>query len=116
ADGDVDALHVLVVLVQDRVDRDRRLSSRAVTDDQLALAAADVRHRVDRLDPGLQRLLHGLALDDAGRLELERAALVALDRALAVERVAERIDDAAEQGRPHRDVRDAPGAAPRVAF
>ena len=113
ADGDVDALHVLVVLVQDRVDRDRRLAGRAVADDQLALAAADVRHRVDRLDPGLQRLLHRLALDDARRLQLERAALGRVDRALAVERVAERVDDAAEQRLADRDRGDLAGAAHR---
>src|SRR5919109_3515061 len=70
----------LAALVEDRVDEDRGLAGRAVADDQLALAAADVRHRVDRLDAGLERLLHGLAVDDSGRLELERARLVALDR------------------------------------
>ena len=73
------------------------LAGAAVADDQLALAAADRDHRVDRLEAGLQRLGHRLALDDARRLELERAALGGLDRALAVERVAERVDDAAEQ-------------------
>ena len=31
--------------------------------------------------PGLERLLHRLAVDDAGRLELERSALGRLDRA-----------------------------------
>ena len=61
-------------LVEDRVDGDRRLAGAAVADDQLALAAADRDHRVDRLDAGLERLLHRLALDDARRLELERAA------------------------------------------
>ena len=40
-----------------------------------------------------------LALDDAGRLELGRARLARLDVALAVERAAERVDDAAEQRR-----------------
>ena len=116
ADGDVDALHVLVVLVQDRVDRDRGLAGRAVADDQLALAAADVRHRVDRLDPGLERLLHRLALDHARRLPLERARLGRLDRPLAVERVPERVDDAAEQALADRDRRDLAGAANRVAL
>ncbi len=96
-DRDVDADHVRVALVDDRVDRDRRLAGAAVADDQLALAAADVRHRVDRLDAGLERLLHRLALDHARRLELEWPALARLHRAAAVHRVAERIDDAAEQ-------------------
>ena len=116
ADGDVDALHVLVVLVQDRVDGDRRLAGRAVADDQLALAAADVRHRVDRLDPGLERLLHRLALDHAGGLPLERAGLLGVDRALPVERVAERVDDAAEQLRADGHRRDLAGAADGIAF
>ena len=73
ADRDVDALHALTLLVQDRVDRDRGLAGLAVADDELALTAADRRHRVDGLDAGLQRLVHGLAAGDAGRLDLEAA-------------------------------------------
>ena len=102
-------------LVDDRVDRDRGLAGAAVADDQLALAAAD-RHRVDRLDAGLERLLHRLALDHARRLELERARLGRLDRPLAVERVAERVDDAAEQRLADGDARDLAGAADRLAL
>src|SRR5439155_2336210 len=82
---------------EDRVDDNRRLSGRAVADDQLALSPADVRHRVDRLDAGLQRLLHRLPRDHARRLEFQRSPLLRFDRALAVERVSERIDDATEQ-------------------
>ena len=104
------------MLVQDRVDRDRSLAGRAVADDQLALAAADVRHRVDRLDPGLERLLHRLALDDARRLPLERPGLPGVDRALPVERVPERVDDTAEQRLADRDRRDLAGAAHGVAL
>ena len=74
ADRDVDGDEVRVLVVDDRVDRDRRLAGLAVADDQLALAAADRDHRVDRLEAGLHRLLHRLALDDAGGLELGRAA------------------------------------------
>ena len=53
--------------------------------------------RVDRLDPGLQRLLHRLALDDAGRDALDRHR----DRWSAIGplpsmRLAERVDDAAD--------------------
>jgi hypothetical protein len=61
ADGDVDALHALTLLVEDRVDGDGGLARLAVADDQLALAAADRRHGVDGLDAGLQRLAHRLA-------------------------------------------------------
>ena len=115
-DRDVDADHVGVLLVQDRVDQDRRLAGRAVADDQLPLAAADVRHRVDRLDAGHQRLLHRLAVDDARSLELERPRLARLDRRPAVERVAERVDDAADQRVSDRDARDLAGALDRLAF
>ena len=65
ADRDVDAAHLLLrvagvpgaLLVHDRVDGDGGLAGLAVADDQLALAAADRDHRVDGLDPGLQRLM-----------------------------------------------------------
>ncbi len=103
-------------LVDDRVDRDRRLAGAAVADDQLALAAADVRHRVDRLDAGLERLLHRLALDHARSLELQRAALARLDRAGTVHRVAERVDDAAEQGVADGHVDDGAGPLDRLAL
>ena len=84
------------LLVDDRVDRDRGLAGLAVADDELTLAAADRDHGVDRLDAGLHRLVHALALHDAGRLQLEGAAAVGRDLAEAVDRVAERVDDAAE--------------------
>ena len=113
---DVDAVDVGVALVEDRVDQDRRLAGRAVADDQLALAAADVRHRVDRLDAGHERLLHRLTRDHARRLELERPSLGRLDRAAPVERVAERVDDATEQRLADGDARDLAGAAGRLAL
>ena len=113
---DVDALQVLVLVVDDRVDADRRLAGLAVADDQLALAAADVRHRVDRLDAGLHRLLHRLAVNHAGGLELRRARLVGVDVALAVERAAERVDDAAEQRVADGNLEQAPGALDLIAL
>ncbi len=104
ADGDVDAAHLLGdvarlpvgLLVDDRVDRDGGLAGLAVADDQLTLAAADGDHGVDGLDAGLHRLVHTLALHDARRLQLERATTGGRDLAETVDRVAERVDDAAE--------------------
>ncbi len=113
---DVDALQVLVLVVDDRVDADRRLAGLTVADDQLALAATDVRHGVDRLDARLHRLLHRLAVHHPGSLELGRTGLVRLDVALAVERAAERVDDAAEQRVTHRHLEQAPGALHLIAL
>ncbi len=56
ADRDVDALNAAAFLVDDRIDRNRGLTRLPVADDQLALAAPDRHHRVDRLETGL----HGL--------------------------------------------------------
>ncbi len=115
-DPDVDALHAETLLVDDRVDRDRGLAGLAVADDQLALAAADRRHGVDDLDAGLQRLLHRLAVDDAGSLDLDAADRVLRDRALAVERSAERVDDATEEAVTDGDFEDAAGRLDGLAF
>ncbi len=116
ADRDVDGDDVLVLVVDDRVDRDRGLAGLAVADDQLALAAADRDHRVDRLEPGLHRLGDALSLDDAGGLELGRAVLGRVDVALVVERAAERIDQAAEHLLADRDLQEVVGALDRVAL
>ena len=72
ADRVVNADDVLAALVDDRVDRDGGLAGLAVADDQLALAAADRDHRVDRLQPGLHRLLDRRAIDDARGDALDR--------------------------------------------
>ena len=98
ADGDVDADHVAAALVEDRVDRDRGLAGAAVADDQLALAAAD-RWIIESiaLIPVCSGSLTGWRWTTPGALNSSGRARRRLDRALAVERVAERVDDAAEQ-------------------
>src|SRR5262249_11236734 len=112
----VDADDTGVFLIEDRIDGNRGFAGLPVADDQLALSAADRHHRIDGLEAGLQRLLHGLSIDDARRQALDRRELLRRDRALAVDRLPERIDDAAEQlvADRHRD--DPPGPLDRVAF
>src|SRR6201996_1204690 len=124
ADRDVDAiqLDVLVrlrverLLVEDGVERDRGLAGLAVADDQLALAPADRDQCVDRLQAGRHRLIDRLARNDAGRLDVDAHALVGLDRTLAVDRIAERVDDAAEQALANRRVHDGAGALDGLTF
>ena len=85
ADGDIDAIEAgLVVaervdrfLIEDGIEDDGGLAGLAVADDQLALAAADRDQRVDGLQAGLHRLVHRLAGNDAGRLDVDAALLVA---------------------------------------
>ena len=107
ADGHVDALDLLVgapvlALVDDGVQADGALAGLLVADDQLPLAPADVGHGVDRLDAGLQRLLHRLALHHRGRLQLQGPGGLGLDVALGVQRAAQRVDHPAEEAVAHR--------------
>src|SRR5690606_6237813 len=84
ADRDVDALNARALLVDDGVDGERGLAGLAVTNDELALAAADRHHGVDRLVTGLHRLVDRLARDNARRDLLDRRMQLRLDVALAV--------------------------------
>ena len=116
-DRDVDAEDVLALLVDDRVDRDRRLAGAAVADDQLALALADRDQRVDRADTGLQRLLDRLALDDARRGVLDRAIFLGrrsgpCRRPAAPSGLTTRPSSASPTGTDD----DAAGAADLIAF
>ncbi len=124
ADRHVDAVELVLLvarvvrrlLVEEGVKQDGGLAGLAIADDQLALAAADRDQRVDGLEAGRHRLVHRLARNDAGRLDVDAATLGGLDRALAVDRVAEAVDHAAEQALADRNVHDRAGAADGVAF
>ena len=114
-DGDVDAAHLLLLvaglpgllLVDDRVGRDGRLAGLPVADDQLALAAADRGQRVDRLEPGLQRLADALPLHHRRRLHLERPAL-GRSRCRRARRAAARAGRRRGRGRRRRPAPTAP--------
>ena len=103
-------------LADDRVEADGRLARRPVADDQLALAAADGNHRVDRHDPGLDGLVDRSAPDDAGRHLLDRIRRAADDRPLPVERLAERVHDPPEQAFAHGDLQQLARCAHLSAF
>src|SRR5690606_26090520 len=95
---------------------DRGLAGLAVADDQLTLAAPDRDQGVDGLEAGRHRLVHGLARNDAWGLHVHAAALGGLDRALAVDGVAEGVDDAAEKALADRRVHDGARALHGLAF
>src|SRR6185437_9385181 len=116
ADRDVDADDALPLLIDDRIDRHRGLADAAVADDQLALAAANRDHRVDRLDARLQRFFHRLADDDAWRLRFDFTRGLRVDVPHAVDRPAQGVDDAANERGTDRDLEHARGAADFVAL
>ena len=116
ADGDVDADDVLALLVEDGVGGDGGLAGLAVADDQLTLAAANGDHRVDGLDAGLEWDTDALALENAGRGRLDRVEADGVDRALAVDRLTQRVDDAADERLAHGHGHDAARALDGVAL
>jgi hypothetical protein len=115
-DRDVDALHPGGLLVDDRVDRERGLAGLAVADDELALAATDRHHRVDRLVAGLHRLADRFAVDDARGHALDGRRARGVDRTLAIDRPAKRIDHAAEELAAHGHLEDAAGGLDLIAL
>src|SRR4030095_11213771 len=68
------------------------------------------------LGAGLHGLVHRLARDDAGRLHLDALSLDVGQRPLAVDRIAEAIEHAAQQALADRRVDDGAGALDGVAF
>ena len=56
ADGNIDAEHAGVLLIQDGIGGNGGLAGLAVADDQLTLAAADGEHGVDGQDAGVKRV------------------------------------------------------------
>src|SRR5262245_57034596 len=112
----VDADHAFAALIDDRVDGDGGLSCLPVADDQFALSAADWHHAIDGLQTCLQRLLDRLTIDDARREALDRQKLFRRDRTFAVDRLAERVHDAAQHLVTDRYGDDAAGAFDLVAF
>src|SRR5262245_31494042 len=60
--------------------------------------------------------MHRLARDDAGRLHVDTGALVSLDRAFAVDRIAECVDNTAKETFADRYVHDRAGALDGLAF
>ncbi len=124
AAGHIDAVELFLfrtrdmdrLLVQYRVEDDRGLARLPVADDELALAAADRDQGVDGLEAGRHRLMHGFARNDAGRLDVDAAPFLRSDRALAVDRIAERIDHAAQELAADRHFHDGAGALDGVAF
>src|SRR5262249_32291366 len=115
-DGDIDTNNARFLLIDDRVERDRRLTRLAVADDQFALSPADGNHRVDGLDSGLQRLLHRLPVHHAWRDALDVDKVLGGDGSFAIDRLAERIDHAPDHRIAYWHGHDAARAADLVAF
>ena len=116
SDGDVDAFHPGIALVNDGIHRNGSFSGLTVADNQLTLTATNRHHRIDGFKAGLQRLVNGLAFDNAGRDFFDGRAFAGFDVALAVNGLSEGIDNTPQQFAPDRHFEDASGTGDFVAF
>ena len=114
--GHVDALHTQALLIQDRVNGNRRLTGLAVTNNEFALPSTNWGHGVNSLDTRLQRFAHRLATDDARRLNFHASNRRIDERTLAVNGLTESVHDASQQGVAHRHRENLPRGANNLFF
>ena len=124
ANGDVDTVELLrlvlavvpPLLVENGVDSDGGLAGLTVTDDQFTLATTNGHHGVDGLDTGHHGLVDRAAGKNAGSLERRTLALGGVNGALAVDGVAQGVDDTAEETRADGNVDNLAGTLDGVAL
>src|SRR5208337_1760726 len=88
----------------------------AVADDQFPLAPANGGHGVNGLVAGVHGLIHRLAFDDARGLDFDAAELLGFDRPFAVQGIAHRVDDPADDRLADGHLGDTAGAFDDVAL
>src|ERR1700730_8843582 len=115
ANRDVDTDDVARFLIDNRVDRDRRLADGTIADDEFALAAAEREQGIDDDETGLNWLDHEIPIDNRRCRALNGLQRVGRYWSFTIEWPAEWIDDATEHCRPHGNAHDISRAAHHVA-
>ena len=105
-DSDIDADTILVMLIEDGVNRDSRFTDTTVADDEFALAAPDRYEGIDCLEARLQRFLNRFAVCNTRCAVLNRTESVRLDVALAIDRTADSINNTANHGFTYGNLHD----------
>src|SRR4029079_19253249 len=93
-----------------------RLAGLSVADDQFSLSAADRDHCVNGLDARLQGLAYRLTCVDPGRHALNTGRARRVDRAFPIDRLADRVHHATDQGIADWNLCNTSRAFYRIAF
>jgi hypothetical protein len=104
------------LLVEDGIEGHSSLAGLTITNDQLTLATANWHHGIDGLETSLHRLVDGTTRQDAGSLDRGTATFSSLDRPLAIDGVAESVDDTAEKAWSDRDIDDLTSTLDGITF
>ena len=115
-DRHVDGEHVVVTLVDDRVDAKRSFTGGSIADDKLTLTSADRHHRVDDLQAELHRLVHRLPRDNAWCDLFYRQRFSRVGCRLSIQRPAQWVDHSTKQRVTNRDLKNASRRSDLVAF
>ena len=81
-------MNSLSLLVNNRIDRDRRLTCLTVADNKLTLSASDRNHGIDRLDTCLKRGIYGFSLDNTVGNTLDLSEFIRKDRTFSIDRLS----------------------------
>ncbi len=103
-------------MINDRIDGNGCFTCLAVTDNKLALSAADRHHGIDRLDTGLHRLMYGFTSHDAWSRRLDRAECGGRNRSFTVQRLSQRVNYTAKQSFADRYFHNTASTFDLVAF
>ncbi len=116
AHSHVDTGHVLTLLVDDRIDRNRCLTGLTIANDQLTLTTTHGNHGVDGLQTSLHRLINRLTVNHAWGNFFNLVSQLGIDRAFAIDRLTQSIHHATTQFGTNRHFQNATGAFHGVAF
>src|SRR5262249_54016163 len=103
-------------LANNRIDAQSGFAGGSVANNQLALAAPNRDHGINRHDSRLDGLTDGFAADNARSDFLDRVSHVALDVAFAIDRAAQAIHDSAEEALTHGHLQQLPRGSNFVPF
>ena len=122
--GDVDAEEGLgkitglmsSLLVKDGINSNGGFASLSITNDQFTLSTTDGDEGVDGLETSLHGLVDGLSGDNTGSLKLDSLSLVGEDGALAVNGVAESVDNTTEHTVADGNIDDGTSSLDNITF
>ena len=116
ADGNINAVDILALLIDDRINRNCRLAGFPISDDQLTLTFADRNHRVNDLKASHQRLINRTSCHDSRSNPLNRASLLRMDFSLVINRLSEGIHHPAQHRISDRHLNNAAGTSHFITF
>ncbi len=116
ADCNIDADQVPTLLVNNCVEGDSTLPSGTITNNELALAAANGNHGINGLDTRLNRRINALAEGDTRRNPFYWSGFGSTNRTLPINRITKSINHAADEFIAHGYLNDAASGPHLIAL